>query len=307
MMDDNGNDLVDFVNYRSGGFNAPLGLMIYCSAHDPRGIPALFAKRIAVPIHPAPTLSRARILLLAGVAALALSACATTKTSLSVARPDYSSMSKTAVEGDLGVAAARYEKKPDNKDAVLYYSAALRAAKQPQQAASVLEAAMTKHPRDSQLRIEYAKALSASGRFDQALTVLDDTISPTTPDWNALLVKGAVLDQMGRNGEAREVYNQAITIAPNEASLEANLGLSYAMTNELDAAEQHLRRAVQMPGATSKIRQNLALVVGLQGRFDESRALFAAELAPDQVEANMSYVRTMLTQQNRWKVIEGEG
>ena len=78
-----------------------------------------------------------------------------------------------------------------------------------------------------------------------------------------------MLDQMGRNAEARQVYTQALTIAPNEASLEANLGLSYAMTNELDAAEAHLRRAVQMPGATSQIRQNLALVVGLQGRFDE--------------------------------------
>lgn len=258
-------------------------------------------------IAPSPTLHRLRLITLAGAAALVLAACSTTKTSLSVTQPDYSAMSAAAVEGDLGAAAERYRKKPKDKGAILRYSAALRAAKQPQQAASVLEAGMTQHPRDPQLRLEYAKALSASGRFDQALTILDDTISPTTPDWNALLVKGAVLDQMGRNAEAREVYMQALTIAPNEASLEANLGLSYAMTNELDAAEEHLRRAVQMPGVTSKIRQNLALVVGLQGRFDESRDLFAAELSPDQVDANMDYVRTLLTQQNRWKVIQGEG
>jgi Flp pilus assembly protein TadD len=254
-----------------------------------------------------PTLHRIRLITLASVAALVLAACSTTKTSLSVTQPDYSSMSAAAVDGNLGAAAERYRKKPKDKGAILQYSAALRAAKQPQQAASVLEAGMTQHPRDPQLRLEYAKALSAAGRFDQALTILDDTISSTQPDWNALLVKGAVLDQMGRNAEARQVYLQALTIAPNEASLEANLGLSYAMTNELDAAEEHLRRAVRMPGVTSRIRQNLALVVGLQGRFDESRQLFAAELSPDQVDANMDYVRTLLTQQNRWKVIEGEG
>ena len=81
------------------------------------------------------------------------------------------------------------------------------------------------------------------------------------------------------------------------------MGLSYAMTSDLRAAEQHLRRAVTMPGATSQIRQNLALVVGLQGRFEESRAMYAAELPPDQVESNMNYVRGMLTQQNRWDAV----
>jgi hypothetical protein len=32
--------------------------------------------------------------------------------------------------------------------------------------------------------------------------------------------------------------------------------------------------------------------------------MFAAELSPDQVESNMAYIRALLTQQNRWDVIE---
>jgi Flp pilus assembly protein TadD len=83
------------------------------------------------------------------------------------------------------------------------------------------------------------------------------------------------------------------------------MGLSFAMTNELDKAEQHLRRAVTLRGATSQIRQNLALVIGLQGRFEESRAMFAQELPEAQVESNMSYIRALLTQQNRWDLIKG--
>ena len=145
------------------------------------------------------------------------------------------------------------------------------------------------------------------GNYDQALNVVTDAIQPASPDWNALLVKGAILDQMGRNDEARAAYAQALLIAPNEPSLEGNLGLSYAMTNDLTDAELHLRKAASLPGATSQIRQNLALVVGLQGRFDEARALFAAELPPDQVEANMAYIRGLLTQQNRWAAIRGAG
>ena len=78
------------------------------------------------------------------------------------------------------------------------------------------------------------------------------------------------------------------------------------MTNELDAAEEHLRRAVQMRGATSQIRQNLALVVGLQGRFDEAARMFCGRAVARQVEANMTYIRALLTQQNRWDVIKGD-
>jgi Flp pilus assembly protein TadD len=248
--------------------------------------------------------SRLRTLLLAGVAALALSACASNRTT-TMRSPDFSGLSTAESQSTLGQLAARYQKQPKDKVTIIYYSAALRANGQPEQAVAVLEAGLAIHGNDPDVRVAYAKALTSAGRFEQALTVVEDTINPASPDWNALSVKGAILDQMGRNQDARAYYKQALTIAPQEASLYANLGLSYAMTNELAEAEVQLRQAVRMRAATSQIRQNLALVVGLQGRFEECRAMFAAELAPDQVEANMAYIRALLTQQNRWDLIEG--
>lgn len=240
---------------------------------------------------------------MAGVAALALSACASNRTAL-VKSPDFSGQSGTQAQQTLAELAARYKKQPKDKTTIIYYSAALRSNGQPDQAVAVMEAGMGVYKKDADMRVAYAKALSTAGRFQQAMTVIDDTINPAAPDWNSLSVKGAILDQMGKNAEARQLYKQALTMAPDEASLYANLGLSYAMTNELDTAEAQLERAVKMPGATSQIRQNLALVVGLQGRFDESRAMFAAELPPEQVESNMAYIRALLTQQNRWDVIK---
>jgi Flp pilus assembly protein TadD len=242
-----------------------------------------------------------RALLLAGVAALAISACASNRGSMP--SPDYSGMPAAQSQQSLAELTARYKSNPKDKMVAIHYAAALRVAGQSQQAVAVLEISMTLHPKDVDINVAYAKALTADGRFEQSLQVLDNVIRPEAPDWNALLVKGAALDQLGRNGEARALYAQALVHAPGEASIEANLGLSYAMTNELPAAEQHLRRAVQMRGATSQIRQNLALVVGLQGRFDECRAIYAAELPPEQVESNMAYVRALLTQQNRWDMI----
>jgi Flp pilus assembly protein TadD len=246
------------------------------------------------------------MLLLVGVAALALGACATNRTNL-VPPPDFSSQSAAQQSATVSALAARYKANPRDKATILYYAAALRAAGQADQAVSVLQAGIDAYQNDTDIKVAYAKALAAAGRFDQALGIIEDAIDPADPDWNALLVKGAILDQSGRNQEARAVYAQAQLTAPNQPSIEANIGLSYAMTNDLKQAEAHLRKAAAMPGATSKIRQNLALVVGLEGRFDESRKLFAADLPADQVEANMAYIRSMLTQQDRWSLIKGTG
>lgn len=242
-----------------------------------------------------------RVVLCAGAAALTISACASTRSNEPL--PDYAAAPAVQAQQGLVELTARYRANPRDKATIIHYAAALRAAGQSAQAVAALEQGISHYPNDVDIAIAYAKALTADGRFEQSLGVLERVIRPDAPDWNALLVKGAALDQMGRNQEARQVYGQALAMAPGEASIEANLGLSYAMTNELALAERHLRRAAQMPGANSKIRQNLALIVGLQGRFDEARTLYAAELPPDQVESNMAYMRSMLTQQNRWDAI----
>lgn len=242
---------------------------------------------------------------LAGITAALLSACAV-NSGPSMRSPDYSGLSATQTQQAVIELGNRYKANPRDTGTAIHFAAALRAAGQSGQAVAVLEQIMSFAGDDPNVRIAYAKALTANGKFDQALNVIEGTIHPDHPDWNALSVKGAILDQMGRNAEARDLYKQAQLIAPNEASLEANLGLSYAMTNDLQSAEQHLRAAVSMPTASSIIRQDLALVIGLQGRFDEARALYSRELPPQQVESNMAYIRALLTQQNRWDVIKGD-
>ncbi len=242
-----------------------------------------------------------RAILLVGLAAVALSACASNRSSTQ--SPDFSGMARGDAQANLEQLTAQYKANPRNKGLIIYFAAALRSQGRSQQAIAVLESGLGYYKSDIDLSIAYAKALTAEGRFEQALTVIDNAIRPDAPDWNALSVKGAILDQTGRSNEARQLYQQALAISPGQASIEANLGLSFAMTNDLTSAEQHLRTAVAMRGATTQIRQNLALILGLQGRFDECRAIYAAELPAADVEANMAYVRALLTQQNRWDLV----
>lgn len=240
-----------------------------------------------------------------GVAAVALSACASNRSTMQT--PDYAGLSQSETQATLSSLSARYSSNPRDKGNIIHFAAALRAVGQTGQAVAVLQQAIAAYPNDVDIKVAYAKALAADGKFAQALTIIDDTIQPDRPDWNALSVKGAILDQMGEHAGARQLYQQALIISPGRASLEANLGLSYAMTNELGKAETHLLRAVSLPGANSQVRQNLALVLGLQGRFDDARAIYRQTLPPDQVEANMAYIRALLTQQNRWDVIKDTG
>ncbi len=247
-------------------------------------------------------------LLCAGVAVLALSACAANPTTTgSIGTPDATSIPADQRAAAINQLAGRYKQNPGDRNTSLYYAAALRSNGQADQAVAVLEITVGKYPKDPEVAVEYAKALSAAGRFDQALTIVDRAIDPTAPNWNALLVKGAILDQNGQNDDARQLYLTALKVAPDQPSIHANLGLSYAMTNDLTSAERELRIAVSLRGANTQIRQNLALVIGLQGRFDEAQKLFATELPLAQVEANMAYIRALLTQQNRWDRIKTSG
>jgi len=83
-------------------------------------------------------------------------------------------------------------------------------------------------------------------------------------------LKGAALDQTEQYDLARKHYDRALRITPNDPSILANLGLSYALAGDAPTAETWLRRAASIPGASSGVRQNLALVLQLQGKTAEA-------------------------------------
>ena len=142
-----------------------------------------------------------------------------------------------------------------------------------------------------------------TGNYSQALEVLNRAHSPDNPDWRILSVQGAVLDQMGRHADAQKHYASALRLVPDEPSVLSNLGLSYALSKQLPLAETTLRRASEQQGAAPKVRQNLALVVGLQGRFQEAEAIARGDLPPDEAAANVATLKQMLAQHGGTKQI----
>src|SRR5581483_2424397 len=192
--------------------------------------------------------------------------------------------------------ADKFRANPKDPDIAIRYAQALRATGQRAQAAAVLETAALLSPRNKALLGAYGRALADTGNFKQALEVLDRAHTPDQPDWRILSVQGAVLDQMGRHEEAQHYYASALKIVPDDPSVLSNLGLSYMLAKDLKRAEETLRRANARAGADKRVRQNLALVVGLQGRFQEAEKIAKSELPPDEAAANVAYLRRMLAQ-----------
>ncbi|MEM5581207.1 MULTISPECIES: tetratricopeptide repeat protein [unclassified Roseibium] len=191
-----------------------------------------------------------------------------------------------------------YQRAPKDRSAILGYGSALSQNGQMPQAMAVLRSGVIAHPKDREIASAYGKVLAMNGRFEEALNVLQRAQRPATPDWKLMSAEAAIHDQTGNHQKARSLYKQALKIAPEDPSLLNNLGLSYLLSNELPDAEYTLRKAANLPGADSRVRQNLALVLGVQGKYDEAIQVAQSELDPQQAKANIAYLRTMMKNRN---------
>jgi Flp pilus assembly protein TadD len=199
-----------------------------------------------------------------------------------------------------------YEK--NQRDAVngVNYANLLRMQGRDAQALAVMQQVAIANPTDRSVLAAYGKAQAAAGQLQQALDTIGRAQTPDRPDWKLISAEGAILDQLGRSTEARQRYRDALDIQPSEPSILSNLGMSYVLEGDLKTAETYMRTASEQASADSRVRQNLALVVGLQGRFEEAEKIAGAELSPEQAKANVAYLRGMLAQQNAWSQLKDD-
>ena len=163
-----------------------------------------------------------------------------------------------------------YELNPGDLESSIKLAAAVRKLGNAQRAVEIAQTSRALYPRDPYLTAEFAAALIASEQAYEAMKPLDDALR-TTPGYARLWsLKGAALDQQENYDLARKHYARALKITPNDPNIMANLGLSYALSGDPQTAEGWLRRAVSVPGASQSVRQNLALVLQLQGKEAEA-------------------------------------
>lgn len=244
-------------------------------------------------------------ILLAFASATALAGCQQSTASLdSPGNLSTSSTSPVSYEAtaDLG---QKWEADPGNVNKGLAYANALESIGQTAKQLDVYARIASLNSGNAKLMGIYGRKLAAAGRTGDAIPVLEQAAQAPDADWRTYSALGSVYDQQGLYQKAREQYQRALAADPQNLTVLNNLGMSFALEGDLKQAEATLRKADALPRskAEPRIRQNLALVVGLQGRFDEASKLASDDLPPDQVQANMAYLKKMLSQPNTWQQI----
>ena len=74
----------------------------------------------------------------------------------------------------------------------------------------------------------------------------------------------------------------------------SNLALAYAMNGEPGKAESMLRQAAATATNSPRIRQNLALVLGLQGKYDEAKLVAARDIPMTNAAENADFLRQVV-------------
>jgi Flp pilus assembly protein TadD len=180
---------------------------------------------------------------------------------------------------------------PNDIEAALGLASALRALGKYDEAADSADRAVMIAPKNVGALLESARAHIAAGRGFYAIQPLKDAETLAPKDWRPASLMGVALEQSQRPDEALVAYNQALKLSPNNPAVLSNLALYYATRNDPAQAETLLRLAVKQPTATIQERQNLALVLGLEGKVAESEHLMRQDLPPEAADANLAYFK----------------
>jgi Flp pilus assembly protein TadD len=185
----------------------------------------------------------------------------------------------------------------DPKDEVAGVKSAqsLRGIGRNDEAADAAQKVLMMHPGDFDALMELARADVARNQGFYAIDPARRAAAEQPKDWRPQSLLGVALDQVSRPDDARAAWTTALKLSPDNPAVLSNLAMSYFTSGDAPQAESLLRRAVAQPGATLQTRQNLALVLGMQGRMAEAEKILREDLPPELAEQNLAWLRAHVT------------
>jgi Flp pilus assembly protein TadD len=180
---------------------------------------------------------------------------------------------------------------PADQDAGVGLAAALRSLGKYDEAADQADRVVVIAPKNVEALLESARDHIGAGHGFYAIQPLKDASLLAPKDWRPISLMGVALEQTQRPDEALAAYNQALKLSPNNPAVLSNLALFYATRGDAAQAEVLLRHAAAQPNSTAQERQNLALVLGLEGKTAEAEHLMRQDLPPEVADANLAYVK----------------
>ena len=167
---------------------------------------------------------------------------------------------------------------------------ALRELGQFDQAAETAQGVLTVQPANIDAMLEVGRAHIARGQAFYGINALEQARAAAPRDWRPLSLLGVAYQQVRRGDDAKAAWTEALRLSPDNPDVLTNAAIARMGEGDAASAEILLRRAAAQPGATLKVRQNLALSLGLQGKTAEAEAILRRDLPPEAADANLRWL-----------------
>lgn len=145
-------------------------------------------------------------------------------------------------------------------------------------------------PEHSDLQKTRAMLALELGQLSKAEALLRKSLNGDPADWRLHSALGAALSAQGKQLDAQLAFARALEYSPDNPAVLNNLALSYALDAKRKPAEDLLRRVVASKAPKQhmdRARQNLALLLGLNGRLSEAEQVSRRALPDADTTQNM--------------------
>ena len=167
---------------------------------------------------------------------------------------------------------------------------ALREMGQYEQAATTAQTVVVAQPANVEAMLELGRAHIGRGQAFYGIAPLEQARALAPADWRPLSLLGVAYQQVRRGEDARAAWAEGLRLSADNPEILTNAAVALIADGNAPAAETLLRRAVTQPGATLKMRQNLALSLGLQGKTAEAEQIIRRDLPPELAERNLAWL-----------------
>lgn len=159
------------------------------------------------------------------------------------------------------------------------------------QAAEMASKVLVVQPANVEAMLEAGRAHIARGHAFYGIAALEQARDARPGDWRAWSLLGTAYEQVRRADDARAAWAQALAISPENPDVLTNMAISAMTKGDAASAEPLLRRAAAQPGASLKVRLNLAMVLGLTGKMGEAEQMLRRDLPPEAADSNLAWLR----------------
>jgi Flp pilus assembly protein TadD len=135
-----------------------------------------------------------------------------------------------------------------------------------------------------------ARTYVAKNQPSEAIAEFQSVLTAEPRHVRALNGMGIALDLLGRDRDAQNAYRAGLAAAPDNVAIRNNLGLSLLLSRDYDQAVAELSTVARQPGASTRVRQNLALALGLKGAETEAARVASPDLDPTSIAENKRFV-----------------